>query len=207
MKKKTMLRDLILPNKKINFFIITVMLLGILSGSIFLMMLSDSDKSSVVLQIQTFFQNIHQGNIDNGLALKNSLVINYLFIGIIWVLGFSMIGIFINIFLTYIKGFLVGFSISSIFLTFGYKGIPASLLYSLLSQILNIIIVVVLSIYSIMFSYHLVKIITSKKGNNKLMLRKYFTIFMISIMISFVSSLLEVYLFPNVLKIMIHLYI
>lgn len=208
MKNKTKLRDLILPNKKINYFIITILILGIISGSIFLMVSTETDKTSVITQIQTFFKNISTNSIDNGLALKNSLIINYLFVAAIWILGLSMIGIIINIFLTYIKGFLVGFSISSIFLTYNYKGILATLLYTFPSQILNIIVVSILSIYSIMFSKNLLQIIISKKNtNNRLMLKKYIVILMLCIILSFISSLLEVYIFPNLLKLVIKYYI
>ena len=44
-------------DKKINFFISTVLLLGIISGAIFLMMSNETDKTSVMNQIKTFFQN------------------------------------------------------------------------------------------------------------------------------------------------------
>lgn len=202
------LKDLILPNKRINLFITTVLILGIISGSIFLMMSSNQDKASVTAQITTFFTNINTNNIDNGLAFKNSLIINYLFIGFIWVLGLSMIGIIINIFLTYLKGFLVGFSISSIFLTYKYKGILAVILYTFPSQIINIIIISVLSIYSIMFSKNLLQVITSKNNkNNRLMLKKYTVILMLCIIFSFISSLLEVYIFPKLLKLVVKYYL
>lgn len=208
MKKKTKLRDLILPKKRINFFVGTILMLGIISGSIFLMMSNETDKNSVIAQIQNFFTSISNNSIDNGLALRNSLIINYIFVGVIWLLGLSMIGIIANIFLTYIKGFLVGFSISSIFLTYGYKGILATILYTFPSQVLNIIVVSVLSIYSIMFAENLFGIIFSKKANNnRLMLKKYVVILMICVIISFVSSLLEVYLFPNLLKMVISFYV
>ena len=207
MKNKTKLIDLILPNKKINIFIITIMLLGVISGSIFLMMSNESDKASVITQIGTFFKNISTSSIDNGLALKNSLIINYLFVVIIWILGLSMIGIIINIFLTYIKGFLVGFSISSIFLTYKTKGILAVLLYTFPIQIINIIVVIILSIYSIMFSLNLLEIINSKNNKTRLMLKKYFIILMLCIVLSFISSLFEVYLFPNLLKLVVKYYI
>lgn len=183
------------------------MLLGVISGSIFLMMSSALDKASVVTQIETFFKNISTNSINNGLALRNSLIINYLFVGAIWILGLSMIGIIINIFLTYIKGFLVGFSISSIFLTYKSKGILACILYTFPTQIVNIIVIVILSIYSIMFSKNLLEIINSKKNNKKLMLKKYLVILIICIILSFISSLLEVYLFPNLLKLVIKYYI
>ncbi len=208
MKKKIKLRELILPNKKINFFVATIFILGIISGSIFLMMSNETDKNSVITQIQTFFTNISNNSIDNGLALKNSLIINYIFVASIWILGLSMVGILINIFLTYIKGFLVGFSISSIILTYGSKGILASLLYTFPSQILNIIVVIVLSIYSIMFASNLFQMIFSKKApNHRTMLKKYCVILMGSIIISFTSSLLEVYFFPLLLKLIISLYV
>lgn len=204
--KKIKLRDIILPNKKINFFVTTILFLGIISGAIFLMMSNETDKNSVITQIQTFFKNISTGSIDNGLALKNSLIINYLFIGIIWMLGLSMIGILINIFITYIKGFLVGFSIASIFLTFGPKGVLAALLYTFPSQLINIMVIIVLTIYSIMFAGNLLKIIGSKSGNNRIMLKKYIVILMFGVITSFLSSLIEVYVFPYILKLVISLY-
>lgn len=207
MKKEIKLRELILPNKKINFFVITILLLGIISGAIFLMLANETDKNSVITQIQTFFKNIANNSIDNGLALKNSLIINYIFVGTIWILGLSMIGIIFNIFLTYIKGFLVGFSVSSIILTYGPKGLLASILYTFPSQVFNIIVIIILSIYSIMFANNLLKIIGSKKGNNRLMLKKYIVILMFCIMLSFISSLLEVYVFPNILKLVISIYV
>lgn len=204
----TKLIDLILPNKKINLFVVSVLILGIISGSIFLMISNETDKASVISQIKNFLENIANNAIDNGLALKNSLIINYLFVGVIFVLGLSMIGVIVNIFLTYIKGFLVGFSISSIFLTYSYKGIFYSLLYAICSQIFNIIVVVVLCIYSISFAYNLLQIIGSKKNaNNRLMLKKYFVILMLCVIISFVSSLLEVFVFPNILKLLAKYYL
>ena len=207
MKKKTKLSELIFPNKKINYFVITILLLGVISGSIFLVVLNKTDKANIILKIISFMENINKGNINSGQAFKNSLIINYTFIILIWMLGLSIIGIIINIFLTYIKGFITGFSISSILLSYKYKGILASILYIFPSGILNIIIVASLTIYSIMFSHNLLKIIISKKNNNRLILKKYIIILIICIILSFISSILEVYLFPYLLKIIISLYI
>lgn len=206
-KKELRLRELVFPNKKINFFVVTILLLGIMSGAIFLMMSSNADKSSVVAQIESFFSNISKGSIDNGLALRNSLIINYLFVGVIWVLGLSMIGILVNIFLTYIKGFLVGFSIASIFFTYKTKGIVAVLFYTFPTQIFNLFVVGTLCIYSIMFSSNLLKVIISKKGYCGIMLKKYLVIFMFCVILSFFSSILEVYVFPNLLKLFISIYV
>ena len=199
--------DIILPNKSINYFVMTVMMFGMISGSIFLMMLSKSDKGLVTEQIGNFFEKVSNGSIQFGLALRNSLIFNYLFVFIIWGLGLSMIGLIVNIFITYIKGFLVGFSVSSIFLTYGYKGIPASIIYVFPSQVFSIIVVSVLSIYSIMFSFSLLRVIFSKRGNHKVMIKRYLIILMMAIVVCFISSLLEVYAFPNILKLFVKIYI
>ena len=187
--------------------VITVLVLGVLSGSIFLLKLNDTDKSGIILQIKTFINNINADKINNGLAIRNSLIINYLFVFLIWGFGLSIVGVLINIFLTYIKGFIVGFSISSIFLTYKYKGLPMALIYVFPVQIINVITICVLTIYSIMFSYNLLSIIVNKKyrRNNK-MLGKYLIILLFSLIISFISAMTEVYLFPRVLKIIISLY-
>ena len=206
-KKKTKLSNIILPSKKINYFVITILLFGIISGSIFLIVLNDTDKSNAILQIETFISNIDSNKIDNGLALKNSLIINYIFVGLIWGLGLSIIGVIFNIFLTYIKGFIIGFSISSIFLTYKYKGILMGLLYIFPHQIINIMVVCILSIYSIMFSHNLLTIIVSKNSKkNRSMLKKYVIILIFGVIASFISSILEVYMFPNLLKVIISLY-
>lgn len=208
MKDKTKIYDLILPNKGINIFIYFILIFGILSGSIFLIISSETDKNSVITQIENFFLNISNNNINSGLALKNSLIINYIFIVSIFILGFSMIGIIFGIFLLYIKGFLFGFSLASIFLTYKYKGILAGIIYAFPSQILNLLLVILITIYSIMFTKHLFKIITSKKSlNNRIMLKKYLIIFLFCIVLTFLSSLLEVYLFPRLLKLVISFYV
>ena len=205
--KEIKLSNVILPNKKINFFVITTLVLGVISGSIFLITLNSTDKAKTILQIQTFFNNIHTNSINNGQALKNSLIINYTFVIVIWILGLTIIGVLFNIFLTYIKGFIIGFSISSIITTYKSKGVIAALLYIFPSQVFNVIIIAILTIYSIMFSINLLKVVTSKKNNNKLMLKKYSVILVCSIILSFISSLLEVYMFPKLLKLIISIYV
>ena len=101
----------------------------------------------------------------------------------------------------------MGFSVSSIIVTYGYKGILASLLYVFPCQVFNVMVIGILTIYSIMFSGNLLKIIVSKKNtNNRIIFKRYVVILVFSI-ISFISSVLEVYLFPNLLKIIISLYV
>jgi len=207
MKKriKTLL-DIILPSKRINYFIMTTIILGVISGSIFLMILSDTDKNLVIEQITNFFNNIN--SINSGLAFKNALIVNFTYIIIIWILGMSMLGIIINIFATYLKGFILGFSISSLILTYSYKGIMASFIYVIPTQIFNILITLILGVYSIMFTIILFRQIFQKKNiSSKLFFKKYLIILLIVSITALISSLSEVFLMPSILKLVIKLFV
>ena len=206
--KRTRIYNIVFPNKGINLFVYSIVIFGVISGSLFLILSSETDKTTVIEQITTFFSNVGSNAMNSGLAFKNSLIINYIFVFVIWIFGFSIIGIIINIFLAYFKGFLVGVAISSIFLTYSYKGFIAGILYILSSQLLNIIVVSIISIYSIMFTKHLFRVITSKNAiSSRKILKKYSIILLFCIIVSLISSVMEVYLFPNLLKLVISLYV
>ena len=125
---------LILPNKKVNLFVIFIVVLGIISGSLFLMVLNDNDKSEVINEISTFMTNINTNNINNLNSFKNSLIEGMILIILSWILGMSIIGVIFNIFFIYMKSFIIGFSISSFILVYKYKGILSSLVYTELSR-------------------------------------------------------------------------
>jgi len=207
-KKFSRIRNIILPNKKINYTILGVLLIGIISGSIFLTVLNETDKMAVTTQIQTFFQNINSSTIDSGLALKNSIITNTVYVALIFILGISVIGILINIFLVYLKGFLVGFSVSAIISIYGFKGILAAFIYVFPHQILNAFAIIILAIYSVMFTSKMIKFILSEKNNNmKHVLKKYTIIFGITLSISLISSVSEAYILPAFMKLIIKLFI
>ena len=150
---------LILPNKKVNLFVIFIVILGIISGSLFLMVLNDNDKSEVINEISTFMTNINTNNINNLNSFKNSLIEGMILIILSWILGMSIIGVIFNIFFIYMKSFTIGFSISSFILVYKYKGILSSLIYVIPSQLINILIILILGVYTLLFSKYLFKMI------------------------------------------------
>ena len=153
---------LILPNKKVNLFVIFIVILGIISGSLFLMVLNENDKSEVINEISTFMANINTNNINNLNSFKNSLIEGMILIILSWILGMSIIGVIFNIFFIYMKSFTIGFSISSFILVYKYKGILSSLIYVIPSQLINILIILILGVYTLLFSKYLFKMIFFK---------------------------------------------
>lgn len=200
---------LILPNKKLNLFVIFIVILGIISGSLFLMVLNDNDKSEVINEISTFMTNINTNNINNLNSFKNSLIEGMILIILSWILGMSIIGVIFNIFFIYMKSFTIGFSISSFILVYKYKGILSSLIYVIPSQLINILIILILGVYTLLFSKYLFKMIFLKDKTVNLgkFFKKYVLVFGICIILCLVSSLCEAYLLPSLLKVMIKLFI
>lgn len=200
---------LILPNKKVNLFVIFIVVLGIISGSLFLMVLNDNDKSEVINEISTFMTNINTNNINNLNSFKNSLIEGMILIILSWILGMSIIGVIFNIFFIYMKSFIIGFSISSFILVYKYKGILSSLVYTVPSQLINILIILILGVYTLLFSKYLFKMIFLKDKTVNLgkFFKKYVLVFGICIILCLVSSLCEAYLLPSLLKVMIKLFI
>ena len=200
---------LILPNKKVNLFVIFIVILGIISGSLFLMVLNENDKSEVINEISTFMTNINTNNINTLNSFKNSLIEGMILIILSWILGMSIIGVIFNIFFIYMKSFIIGFSISSFILVYKYKGILSSLVYTVPSQLINILIILILGVYTLLFSKYLFKMIFIKDKTVNLgkFFKKYVLVFGICIILCLVSSLCEAYLLPSLLKVMIKLFI
>ena len=200
---------LILPNKKVNLFVIFIVVLGIISGSLFLMVLNENDKSEVINEISTFMTNINTNNINNLNSFKNSLIEGMILIILSWILGMSIIGVVFNIFFIYMKSFTIGFSISSFILVYKYKGILSSLIYVIPSQLINILIILILGVYTLLFSKYLFKMIFLKDKTVNLgkFFKKYVLVFGICILLCLVSALCEAYLLPSLLKVMIKLFI
>lgn len=200
---------LILPNKKVNLFVIFIVILGIISGSLFLMVLNENDKSEVINEISTFMTNINTNSINNLNSFKNSLIEGMILIILAWILGMSIIGVIFNIFFIYMKSFTIGFSISSFILVYKYKGILSSLVYTVPSQLINILIILILGVYTLLFSKYLFKMIFLKDKTVNLgkFFKKYVLVFGICILLCLMSALCEAYLLPSLLKVMIKLFI
>ena len=206
--KRNNIFKLIIPNTKTNIIAFSIFIIGIITGSIFIMVINTNDKSLVVEHITKFFSNVNSSNYSYLDSLKNMLSLNYFYVIVIWVLGLSILGILVNIFLTYLKGFIIGFTTSSLIITYGFKSILAVILYIIPHTLINSLVIIVLTIYSITFSrYLLIQIFQKKDMKTKNFMKKYLIILLIAVALTLVSSISEVYLFPFLLKLIIKLYV
>ena len=203
------IKNIIFPSKKINMFVISILFLGLISGSVFGNIISVNDKTLVIDKIKLFISNINSDSINGIEVFKNGISVNMLYLGIIWVMGMTFVGVVLNVVILFIKSFILGFSLASFIMVYSYKGLILSLIYLLFGQILNILVIVMATIYGIMFSSKLNLIIYKNKQDNNILkfFRNYVFILIIAIIVSIISSISEAFLLPAIIKIIIKLFI
>ena len=202
MKMLDKLKSNIKINKKTLLFFTLLLIIGIISGSIFMAILNDIDKSLISEYLEKFISNIENNKLNYFEALKNGLFNNLLFILIIWVLGISIIGIPIVTIMFFIKSFTLGFSIASMIFNYKLKGCLLSFMNIFPHQILNFIIYMLLTTYSIFFSLKMINAIIKKRPIDfKIMMNKYLKILLFSVIVVTISILIEVFITPVLIKV------
>ena len=193
-------------NKNLFLFLIVLVLVGVGAGALFSLILSDGDKKLVTDYLNDFITNISKSNFNFNVSFFNTVIFTLGFALIIWLFGISIIGILFVLPFLFIKSFVLGFSIGSILINFKFKGILLSLAYVVPHHVVNIMVYILISAYSIMISYRLFNKKKKKKNFDfKLFMNKYLFILLFSLSILFISSLYEVFVLPNIMHFIVNL--
>ena len=128
--------------KKYVLFSIIIVILGIITGSLFITILDSSDKNLVIEYVSSFIENL-----DNNILL-NTLICNVLTISIIIIIGFTFFLFPINIIILFYKAFIIGFTLSSFILIYRLKGILISIIYIFPHLIINILVFSLLTAFT-----------------------------------------------------------
>lgn len=189
--------------KKVNKLLLILLISTIISfilGCLFISIVDNNGRSLIKESINSYFDGIFDGktNYINGLytILPRNIFTNI----IIWLVGISIVGIIIVSCLLLFKSFLVGFSLSSIIYTYGFKGMLISIIY-MISEVINLFIIFLLTYYSISFSILLFNYLFRKKEyNRRIIMKRYIKIFIICLGITILNSLISIFLIPNLLR-------
>lgn len=191
-------------DKKYVFFSMVIVILGIITGSIFIVVLNSTDKSLVTEYISSFMDNIKNNNIIVNDIIKNVFINNFLVILIISIIGFTFFLFPINILILFYKSFIIGFSLASIILTYNIKGILISLVYIFPHLIINILLFSLLTAFTLKLSIKMINYIIKKKEvNMRVYFNKYLYILILSIIIISITSLYESFIVTYLLKLVV----
>lgn len=195
------LKQNIIVNKKMIIFFGTLIITGIISGSLFGIIIKGEDKTLVSEYINTFFNNINNNGINFVSSFTNSIISNLVFIILVWILGISIIGCPVTIFMYFSKAFSLGFSLASLITNYNFKGILYALVYIIPSQIFFFLGYTLLMIYSVSLSLKLcISIMKKKNIDFKYIMNRYLIVLLITVILVLIGSLFESFVMPYILK-------
>ena len=183
-------------------YLLIIVITGIIVGIIFANILNNDDIKLVSSKITSYFNDIKSNTPINYFKnLITSLKNNYLYLIAILVLGLTILGLLFNNFILFFKSFILGFSIGCIINIYFYSGIILSFFYIFPAFLINLLVFMVMTYYANIVSLKLIDVLFRKKEYKfKGLITKYFKIFIILLIILSISSLIETFITPFLLK-------
>ncbi len=189
-------------SKKTFFFFATLFVIAIIISAIFFTILNSNDKMLVNEYLNEFITSIKNKQLNYIDIFKNSFFNNFCVIVGIWLLGISVIGLPLIIFIFFVKSFILGFATASLIFTFKMKGSLLAFIYIFPHQLINILILYIISMYATFFSIKIIKAIVKKKNIEfKTITNHYLKILLMCLVGSICTSLIETFLTTNLLNI------
>lgn len=184
-------------NSKIFKILVVTLVIGFVIGIIsFIFMDKSSLQSSIINYINLIKNNNY--NYTNGLIL--SIISNIKYSSIIWISGIIFFCSLVIPLIIIYRGISLSLTISTIIYTYKLKGVLYALII-VFPTILNELIFLFLSYYSINFSIKCFNTIKNNKDINlRSFIKNYFYIFLILSLLLIISSIIEIYLCSNIIK-------
>lgn len=204
---KNKLSDALQKNIKENvwaYFSVTLFFaIGLAAGAFTVKALDNNQKQELIVYLKGFFQTISGEKINNGKVLFQAIRNNFQTVFLMWLLGITVIGIPVTLFITSFRGFIVGFTISFLVQGLGWKGVLFMIAAVLPQNVLYIPCLLVISAISVCFSLQVFKRkvkrgIVDIKGS----IISYTTTVAIAFLIMCAGCIIESYISPYLLQAM-----
>ena len=196
---KIIINKILDVDKKILLFLTIICIIGFITGSIYMTVLSPNDKNMIISSIDEFITGY--GQLNSNIELINNLVVNISYLLIIWITGISLLGLPVVIIILFIKSYLLSFTLSSFIMKFKYKGILYGIIYNIPHNIINLILYIYIGIYSIKMSSYIINIIIHKKELNfKNAFSRYLVILCLALFVLLITSLYERFIMPSLIN-------
>lgn len=202
--KKSMISENIIRHIGNNFteyiIIIIIFFIGIILGTMYIGKTDLGQQQEISNYINGFMDDIYNGSsIDFNNLLKTSLHNNLLIIIIIWISSLTVIGMPIVYIIVSIKGFSIGYTISSIVATLGVsEGLKFAISTMLLQNIIIIPSILVLAVSGIKLYKAIMK--DRRRENIKIEIFRYTIIAVFIGALNIFASLIETYISANIFR-------
>lgn len=202
----TRLREYVKNNIVKMFLVILIFVIGVVAGALAVKLLPIGVHDELVQYLKIFLAQADNGY-QGSWAVAGSVVIHYFkVLSIIWLLGFTIIGIPFILFIVFTRGFVIGFTVGLLLNEYVFKGLLFAVMAIVPHNLLVIPIIMLLSVTAIDFSIRLIK----RKGrlNNQLWLLScnYTLVWLAACLGVTASAFIEVFVSPVFIKLIAGLF-
>ncbi|AEH47338.1 stage II sporulation protein M [Parageobacillus thermoglucosidasius] len=187
----------------VYLFVIVLFLMGVIFGAIVVNSLNFGQKQDLYYYLTQFFGQVSKGNIAGARDMfQQSYFHNLKYVAFMWVLGISVIGLPIIFILLFLKGIVVGFTVGFLVNQMGWQGFLLSFVSVMPQNLIIIPAFLVMGVVSISFSLQMVRNQFMKRGHEPIfpMIMRYTTVMILISISLLVSSSLEAYVSPLLMK-------
>ncbi|PYI55024.1 stage II sporulation protein M [Paenibacillus flagellatus] len=183
-------------------FVSVLFVMGVVFGALMVGALSPGQKQEMARHVNSFIQIVNQGESFGGkTTFWDSFSLHLKWVGLIWVLGLSVIGLPFIFLLDFLKGVLVGFSVGYLVGQLSWKGMLFAFVSIAPQNLIVIPALVMCSVAACAFSLYVIKNrFMQKRGALYPTFMRYTSLSLCMAALLFAVALFEAYLSPVMIK-------
>jgi stage II sporulation protein M len=190
-------------HSSIYLFIIVLFLMGVIFGAVVVNSLSFTQKEDLFYYLSQFFGEVSNGKIANSDELfLQSFLHNSKYVGLMVLLGISIIGLPVILIILFLKGIVVGFTVGFLVNQMGMDGFLLSFVSVLPQNFIIIPVFIITATSAVTISLKMIRRQFMKKISEPILplLGKYMISFVVALLFLVVAALLEAYISPHLMK-------
>lgn len=156
-KLRNVIGEHIAKNRNAYLFLLMAFILGVSAGAFTVNGLSTMQRDELSNYFQGFLQLLNNQNLESSELFSTALLENLKLVGILWILGVTIIGIPFIFIILGVKGFITGFSSGFIVNVLGLKGVLFTIFALLPKEIIIVPCLITIGVNGINFSLRIAK--------------------------------------------------
>ncbi|ASS91810.1 MAG: stage II sporulation protein M [Bacillaceae bacterium] len=187
----------------VYLFVLILFIMGVIFGAIIVNSMSITQKEDLYYYLNLFFGQVSDGKLASSFEMfKQSFFHNTKYVGLMWLLGISIIGLPIIFIMLFLKGMVVGFTVGFLVNQMKWGGFLLSFVSVLPQNLLLIPVFLIMSASAISFSFKLIRQLFVKKFHDQpfRMFAGYAVTFSCLIAVILLAAMLEAYVSPILMR-------
>lgn len=184
------------------FFMTLIFVIGVAVGALAVKTLPEGQKLELIGYLKIFFQGLVQGpgSADTPALFSTVLLSGVKTIGLIWLLGFTVVGIPFVLFIVFTRGFVIGFTVGFLVNEYIMKGLAFALASVLPHNFFAVPALLAAGVAATSFSLMLVR--RRQRGQANILYESvgYTVLCLLMLALMLVAAVVEVYISPVFMK-------